>query len=126
MTTETTITASDALPDGVVSRTVYSDGVITFWDAQGRRHNPDGPAIINPDKFTFWLMTGLDPRVKVEGFFGYRHWYIHGRAHRTDGPACERRYGTSEFWVDGEFLSEERFYQLYPESLRSQPQDNRA
>lgn len=67
------------LPDGVADRTVNQNGVIEYRDAEGRFHRPDGPALIHPDKATYWLVTGKNPSEMPTGWFGYQAWLWHGR-----------------------------------------------
>lgn len=110
---------TDVLPEGVSLRTVDSEGVIRFWDGQGMLHNPVGPAVIWPDKSTFWLVTGRDPDGVGEGWFNQRRWIRHGMLHRTDGPAIELSDGSHLFRVDGRELTENEFYQRFPASLES-------
>ena len=33
---------------------------------------------------------------------GSKWWYLHGKLHRTDGPAVERTDRDKEWWVNGE------------------------
>lgn len=115
MTTELT----DILPEGVYSRTVDQDGITHYRDFDGQHHNPDGPAIITPDKATFWFLTGRDPNERPDSWFGNRGWQIHGTAHRIDGPAIERADGTGTYWVDGICLTEEEFRERFPDYLGS-------
>lgn len=72
------------LPDGVAAQTVDGYGFIRFWDAQGRLHNPVGPAVRGPDKATFWLVTGRDPAMLPDWWFNQRAWFLHGQ--RTVDP----------------------------------------
>lgn len=119
-------TQGDELPDGVVSRTVNKTGVIHFLDAEGRLHNPDGPAVIYPDKATFWLVTGQEPRRNWDGWFETKEWCNHGQLHRIDGPAVVNGDGTVEYFVDGEELTAEEFSQHYPAIRTNQAREIRA
>lgn len=114
MTTESSEPPSDELPKGVMSRTVNGRGVIEYWDAKGEHHNPDGPAIIHPDKATYWLVTGRDPKEQGCEWFNYEMWCQHGNIHRTDGPAVLRGDGTCAYYVDGIQFSETWFHKQYP------------
>ena len=37
----------------------------------------------------------------VEYCSGTKDWYVNGKQHRIDGPACEYYDGSREWWVDG-------------------------
>lgn len=121
-----TDTPSDAaFPEGVASRTVNEYGVIQYRDAENRLHNPDGPAFIHPDKATYWLVTGRDPSEKKDQWFGYCSWWLHGKRHRTDGPAV-RDDGRYEFWVGGRELTENEFRHRYLDKCTIPATDGQA
>ena len=44
----------------------------------------------------------------VEGYDGYKAWYINGKRHREDGPAIEWKDGRS-WYLNGEKLTEQEF-----------------
>ena len=70
----------DKYPDTFVDVTMDNYGTIYHKDANGRYHNPYGPAVIYPS--------------------GYKAYYIHGKLHRTDGPAVMYSSGTKAYWVN--------------------------
>lgn len=124
MTSESPHQPRDVLPEGVASRTVDENGVIHYRDANVKHHNPDGPALICPDRATYWLITCRDPNFKPAWWFGYQVWLRHGRRHRTDGPAAIHGNGTVAFYVNGTVLTEMEFYQRYPEAQQNLATDD--
>ena len=60
-------------------------------DELGRFHCEDGPAIVSKTNYELGTFTG---------------YFIHGQAHRTDGPAktWSLRSADSEYWINGEYL----------------------
>ena len=40
---------------------------------------------------------------------GDKYWYINGKFHRTDGPACEYADGAKYWYINGEEYTEEDF-----------------
>ena len=88
-----------------------------YYDADGRLHRTDGPALdlipgLDPeavellDEGAFeWLVHGIRHRTDgpaVIGVAGFRQWWVGGKVHRLDGPAVEWTDGTREWWVGGE------------------------
>lgn len=104
----------DDLPEGVASRYVGTDGVIHYRNAEHLVHNLDGPAIIHPNRATYWLVSGRDPCDMPNWWFGQRRWCRHGKLHRTEGPAVEYGDGRVEYYVNGRQLTEDEFHQRYP------------
>lgn len=109
-----TAESTDDLPDGVASRKVNKLGVIEYRDAEGQFHCPDGPALICPDRATYWLVTGEDPYGMPDWWFTTREWWRHGKLHRTDGPAVDRVGCAVEYWVNGRRLTQKEFDQSFP------------
>jgi hypothetical protein len=65
----------------------------TIWkDDDGLLHREDGPAVIGAD--------------------GYWAWYKRDRFHREDGPAICHANGNTFYYLDGTFLTEEKFLSL--------------
>jgi len=56
------------------------EGTITYRNASGQLHNPDGPAIIYAD--------------------GYKFYYINGKLHNPDGPAVIWPDGSKEYYIN--------------------------
>ena len=50
----------------------------------------------------------IEYTVKVYGS-GDRFWFLNGKLHREDGPACEDVDGSKEWYFNGEELTEEEF-----------------
>lgn len=55
-----------------------------YFDKYGRRHNPDGPAV-----------------VEVAGEHWRHEYWVDGRRHRADGPAIVESSGYTELWTHG-------------------------
>jgi hypothetical protein len=63
-------------------RTEVSDGGSRYYyNARGRLHRENGPAIEWPDGTKFWYQCGL--------------------LHRADGPAMIQPDGSCEWWING-------------------------
>lgn len=75
-----------------------------FW-FEGRRDNPNGPAIEGPGGVEFWRdgerhRDSNEPAVKTAD--GRIEYWRHGLRHRTDGPAVIKPgNGGVEFWLEG-------------------------
>ena len=83
----------DKYPDTFVDVTIDDAGIVRHNDANGKLHNPYGPAKIYSD--------------------GSNAYYIHGELHRTDGPAVIWSDDEKYYWVNDNLLSEEEFNKLY-------------
>jgi hypothetical protein len=68
---------------------------IEYINGQGKRHKEDGPAVE-------W---------KSGYFIGEKWWYINGNRHREDGPAVEYTNGNKEWYLYGNFYSEQDWQQ---------------
>ena len=40
---------------------------------------------------------------------GTKYWYINGKFHREDGPACEYADGNKKWFINGKELTEQEF-----------------
>ena len=40
---------------------------------------------------------------------GGKYWYLNGKLHREDGPACESANGTKYWFLNGKELTEQEF-----------------
>lgn len=49
---------------------------------------------------------------------GDRFWYLDGKFHRLDGPACEYIDGYEEYWICDEFIDDETAYWLLANMMR--------
>ena len=65
------------------------DGFKVWYNAKGKLHRLDGPAIEQPN--------------------GTKAWYVNGERHRLDGPAIEHAGGHKEWFVNDAQLSKEQF-----------------
>ena len=62
-----------------------------------------------PDGSKMWYLHGRMHRTDgpaVEYADGGKEWFLHGELHRSDGPAVEHGDGHKEWWLDGEQLTE--------------------
>jgi len=66
----------------------------TSWFLNGKRHREDGPAFERPDGYN----DGYND--------GYKAWWINGKRHRADGPAVQWANGATEWWLNGEEVTE--------------------
>ena len=90
----------DKYPDNFVDVGITDYGTIYHKDANGRYHNPYGPAVMYSN--------------------GYKAYYIHDKRHRTDGPAVIYPSGDKAYWVNDKHLSEEEFNKLYGKKALSE------
>ena len=66
------------------------------------------------DDRTEWFLNGKYHREDgpaCEWSNGDKYWYKNGNYHREDGPACEYSNGQKEWWIEDEEFSEEEFLQ---------------
>jgi len=73
-------------------------GTITYHNADGDFHNPNGPAVIYAD--------------------GRKEHWINGELHNENGPAVIYSSGDKEHWVDGEFINEAKFQDVADSAIR--------
>jgi hypothetical protein len=59
-----------------------SNGTINYRNADGKRHNPNGPAIVFPN--------------------GYKAYWINGKRHNPHGPAIVYADGSKEHYINNE------------------------
>ena len=64
-------------------------GTITYHNADGKLHNPDGPAIVYAD--------------------GRKEHCFNGKLHNPNGPAVVRPNGSKEYYINGKELTETEF-----------------
>lgn len=75
-----------------------------WYDAIGRPHRQDGPAVERDDGYQEWRWCGRrhrsdGPAVIYSG--GGEEWWHNHQLHREDGPAVERADGSKEWWLSG-------------------------
>lgn len=73
---------------------IYDNKVYEVYeDENGNFHRESGPAVINEN--------------------GDKHWYLHGKLHRIDGPAIEwSKHGSkkiNQWWIEGKLYSKKEF-----------------
>jgi len=57
-----------------------------------------------------WFLNGKLHREDgpaCEWASGSKEWFLNGKAHREDGPACEYAYGTKYWFLNGKFHRED-------------------
>jgi hypothetical protein len=62
---------------------------ITYRNASGQRHNPNGPAVVCAD--------------------GDKFYYINGELHNENGPAIVWADGSKAYYIKGELLTKAEF-----------------
>ena len=62
-------------------REIYADGSVRWYNADGKLHRDDGPAIEWANGTTFW--------------------FLNGEQHREDGPAIEWANGSKLWYKNG-------------------------
>jgi len=67
----------------------HKHGTVTYSNASGELHNPNGPAVVRAD--------------------GSKSYYINGELHNENGPAITQADGYSFYYINGERLSEAEF-----------------
>ena len=76
------------------------NGVIRYYNADGKFDRKNGPACIYPN--------------------GAKKWYRNGKLHREDGPAFVGERGMGVYYVNGVCLRECEFFELF-EQLKELP-----
>ena len=69
---------------------VDQHGTRRYYNAAGRLHRTDGPAI--------------------EWYDGDLEWFHNGKRHRTDGPAIVRVDGTLAWWINGKSYTQQEYH----------------
>jgi hypothetical protein len=93
---------------------IDKEGTKLWYDAEGRPHRADGPAVEWANGTNVWYLNGLCHRTDgpaIEYANGNKAWYLNGVLHRTDGPAVEHANGKA-WYLDGTELSEDLFLKL--------------
>ena len=92
--------------DQLGSKFYFKDKAMTVF------HREDGPAIEGYDGYKAWYINGKRHREDgpaVEGADGYKVWYINGKRHREDGPAVEWNDGSKYWYLNGVKFTEQEF-----------------
>jgi hypothetical protein len=87
---------------------------IEYRNEQGDLHREDGPAIEGYNGYKEWFLNGIRHREDgpaVEYSDGDKWWFINGIRHREDGPAVEYSDGYKEWYLNGEYYTEEEWKQ---------------
>lgn len=102
-------------------------GNLCFWNAQGKLHRENGPAVIYPDGSELWFLNNLQHRENgpaVERPNGFRSWHVNGKLHREDGPAVEFPDGRVQWRLNDVSLTESEFrFQTEHLSIDQKPID---
>ena len=94
------------------TRTVDSDGTITYRNSAGLLHRIDGPAVECVNGTKCWCINGQLHRVDgpaIEDANGDKEWYLNGQYHRIDGPAIEYANGAVEYWYKDKQIIKETY-----------------
>ena len=94
------------------TRTVDSDGTITYRNSLDQLHRVDGPAAEFADGTKFWHFNGQLHRIDgpaIEYVDGDKEWYFNNQHHRVDGPAIERANGAVEYWYKDKQISKRTY-----------------
>ena len=88
------------------------DGTITYRNAEGERHNPNGPAVILADGEKEHYINGKlhnenGPAIVCAN--GDKFYYINGKLHNPDGPAIVWANGKKEYWINDKLLNKTDF-----------------
>jgi hypothetical protein len=89
------------------------EGTTTYRNADGKLHNPDGPAVVglNGEK-EYWINGKLHNPNGPAAIYanGYRSHWIHGKLHNSNGPAVIWGHGQhKEYYINGEKLNKAEF-----------------
>jgi hypothetical protein len=95
--------------------TVETDenGMIKYRNADGKRHNPAGPAVVGTDGYKEHWINGQrhnpnGPAI-VWANGQNKEYYINGERHNPNGPAIVYADGYKAYYINGEELSEAKF-----------------
>jgi hypothetical protein len=83
-------------------------GIERWFDAIGKFHRDNGPAIIGADGANSWYQHGefhRDDGPAVIRTDGEKWWCQHGKYHRDDGPAIEYSDGRKQWWLNDKYLT---------------------
>lgn len=83
---------------------VSDDGSRYYYNARGRLHRENGPAIEYTGGGYIWSRNGQFHRENgpaIEWPDGTKFWYQCGLLQRADGPAIMRPDGSCEWWING-------------------------
>ena len=81
-----------------------------YYNAEGKYHREDGPAVEYDNGDKFWYINGKLHREDgptLELVNGNKSWYLNDHLHREDGPALELVNGDKSWWLDGKEVTEE-------------------
>jgi len=87
---------------------------VEHYDANGKYHNDNGPAVIDMMGINWWYQHGTlhrDGAPAVTHEKGMEIWYQNGLRHRTDGPAVTCVNGAVEYWLNDKKITESEFLQ---------------
>jgi hypothetical protein len=93
-------------------------GTVTYSKANGRLHNPNGPAMVGADGSKYHYINGQlhnpnGPAVIYAN--GDKLYYTNGQLHNENGPAVIYTNGGQEYWINGERLTKAEFKTWQPQ-----------
>jgi len=94
--------------------TVETDenGTIRYRNANGQRHNPNGPAVVKYDGHKEYYINGKlhNPNgPAIVDTDGSKYHYINGQLHNENGPAIVWADGSKFYWINSKPLTEAEF-----------------
>jgi hypothetical protein len=88
------------------------DGTIIYRNADGQRHNPNGPAVVKYDGYKAYYINGKlhNPNgPAIVDTDGIKYHYINGQLHNENGPAIVWADGSKFYWINSKPLTEAEF-----------------
>ena len=87
-------------------------GTRRYYNAAGKLHREDGPAVEYASGSKAWYQNGKRHRdVGPAGeYAGGKERFQNGVLHREDGPAIEYANGYQEWWLNGNTYIESEYY----------------
>ena len=77
-------------------------GRVSWQTAEGKLHRVGAPAVVDPDGTEEWYLHGKIHRTDgpASTQHGVEVWALHGKLHREGAPALIRPDGSEEWWQD--------------------------
>ena len=87
-------------------------GTVTYSNAIGRLHNPNGPAMVGADGSKYHYINGKlhnpdGPAVAWPS--GHEEHWFNGKRHNANGPAVIYANSHKEYYINGEELTKAEF-----------------
>jgi hypothetical protein len=88
------------------------DGTITYRNADGKLHNPHGPAIVCANGEKWYYINGKLHNPNGPAIIwanGHKEHWINGKRHNPNGPAVIWHDGSKEYYINGKPLTKTEF-----------------